>query len=205
MKRLLGLSFLAAGVVLSGSQAYALSITPTTGVLGTSRFHVSGTSALNAADVCTVVGLSPCTLTDANSYKQDAGGGEFGLTSSYQTTFGGFEEPNEPTSATISYTGGAYFSCGLCYLVVKDGNNGNPAQFIFSLGLLGWDGQEDLLLTGFWEGVKGAISHVAIYGATIDTTDDDITVPEPSSALLLAAGVAVLAQRFRRRKTASIV
>jgi hypothetical protein len=48
--------------------------------------------------------------------------------------------------------------------LVKDGKLGDPAWFLFDLTALGWNGTETLEFTGFWDGAKGAISHVTLYG-----------------------------------------
>jgi hypothetical protein len=110
--------------------------------------------------------------------------------SSYDTVFA--NTALDPSGATISFVGGSAISCPECYLVVKDGNN-NPNFYFYDISA--WDGTEAIILTEFWPG-RGAISYVAIYGA------DGVTVPEPSTMLLLGTGgfAMVVGGRYRRRK-----
>ena len=113
------------------------------------------------------------------------------LAGSYETTFS--NSPLDPADFLIDYTVGPYASCPTCILVVKDGNQ-DPAQYLFDLG--SWNGQDDIVGTGFWP-AKGAISNVAIYGETT-------SVPEPSSLLLLGSGIlslGVIGRKFAKRKS----
>ena len=98
----------------------------------------------------------------------------------------------DPQDATISYTGGDQIVCGVCYLVIKDGNR-NPSYYFIDLALLGWDGVEAIELVGFWPG-DGAISHVAIWGSS------DRSVPEPGTLGLLGIGLAGMGIGLRRRR-----
>ena len=154
-------------------------------------WEVNTTPALHADDVATIVG----TLTDlVLYYKQDFGGGESGLYSdNYETTFTGFEGSG-PTGADIVHDIGDLVSinCPECYLVVKDGANGDPSQYIIDLAT--WNGLDTLSLSGFWDGsgVAGAISHVAIYG-------DVSAVPVPAAIWLF--GTALIGFVGMSRKT----
>ncbi len=155
---------------------------------------VDTTSALHADDVATEVGTSTELVL---YYKQDFGGGESGIFSdNYETSFTGFDSSGEPTGADIIHDIGdlVSISCPECYLVVKDGSNGNPSQYIIDLA--SWNGLDTLSLSGFWDGsgVAGAISHVAIYG-------DVSAVPVPAAIWLFGTALIGLVG-FGKRKLA---
>jgi hypothetical protein len=98
---------------------------------------------------------------------------------SYITTFLG--TALDPSGATISHVEGASsIGCPSCYLAIKDGGS-NPNYYFFNLA--SWNGTDAVNLSGFWPGA-GSISHVSIWGTPT------AHVPEPSSLLLLGAGVA---------------
>jgi hypothetical protein len=92
---------------------------------------------------------------------------------SYSTVFGGEDADDGYSTAHISYDGAPaspITECltGECYLIVKGGLGTNPVAYLFTLALLGWDGDVNndspLNLSGFWLSGRNAISHVGIYG-----------------------------------------
>lgn len=76
---------------------------------------------------------------------------------------------------------------GSIYMVVKDGNQ-IPMWYIFNL--TGWNGVDDLELTGFWPN-NGNISHIGLFGNARQ-------VPEPGTLLLLGLGLVGLAGLRRK-------
>jgi hypothetical protein len=124
--------------------------------------------------------------TSIELYKQNVGGSEEGsLASSYVTTF--YNTPSDPSGALIDYVGGPYVG-PIAFLLVKDGNQ-TPAWYLFNLTDFGWNGTDDLLLSGFWP-AQGAISHVTLYGHA---------VPEPAIMLLLGLGLIGLGGYSRKK------
>jgi hypothetical protein len=187
MKKLVCVTALAVVMLLPGTGAEALSISPSSAIATTSFNSTVDT----AEEWFTYLGITPEPVLLYKSEVSGTSGLGFDLgtyANSYQTMFS--NTPDDPSAALIHYLSGRSIDCGVCYLLVKDGNN-DPAQYLFSLS--GWNGTEDLVLTGFWP-QQGAISNVAIYSAT------PTTVPEPVTLGLLAMGFAGLgARRFRAR------
>jgi hypothetical protein len=180
MKNFVGVSLLAAALLVPVSSVEALEITPTTGIPGSQFTGFETGTPFALAEAAVNCG---CVL-GTEQYKQNAGGSEEKpLAGSYQTTFNG-----DLSGGSIAFTGGAYLA-GQMFLFVKDGNH-NPAWYLFDLDELGWNGQETLTLRNFWpEG--GAISHVSLFGGFS-------TVPEPATLSLLGIGLFGLAALRRR-------
>jgi hypothetical protein len=122
-------------------------------------------------------------------YKSDFGGTDSGIyASSYQTTWGNFDADNEPFRALIEYIGGLFISYDTIVFVAKDGQNWN---FIWDISY--WNGTDSIELLINNPPYTAAISHVAIWGA------GPREVPEPSTLLLLGAGLIGLAFCARKR------
>lgn len=188
-------SFAASAVALFAlsTAAQALSLTPASpGVIGRDL----GSSNCEPECVYSTFGLtddgSLQLLYKANVGDFDRPGttedGSFA--GSYDTVFA--NSAFDPEDATITFTGGSAISCGVCYLVIKDGNH-DPSYYFFDLTAAGWNGTDSIILTDFWPN-GGAISHVAIWGAS------ERSVPEPGTLGLLGLGLAGMAAGMRRRR-----
>lgn len=174
------------GMALNAS---ALSITPASSTFATGASYSGNQNSQNVINgvLNTLIG------TSSYIYKQNVGGGESGsLAGSYKTTFS--NPANDPSDALIKYTGGNIVG-PTAYLLVKDGNH-SPWWYLFNLTSLGWNGTDDLVLSGFWPN-GGAISHVALYGPC--TT---VKTPDGGSSLILL-GAALSAIGLVRRKLIS--
>lgn len=174
---LFGSATLAVGLAVA--PAFALDLTPsTTGVFGLNL----GPSNCEPGCVYSAFGLtnngSLQLLYKADQVNNAAPAESGAFATSYSTQF--LATPNDPSGATIAYGAGASISCPSCYLAIKDGNQ-NPSYYFYNLAT--WNGTETINLSGFWP-QQGAISHVSIWGAPT------ANVPEPSSLLLLGAGLA---------------
>jgi hypothetical protein len=119
------------------------------------------------------------------------------LAGSYETVFTELDGDGEPSGADITYVvGGTFQQCPTCYLLVKDGDAGNPSQYLFDIGT--WNGTDTLTLTNFWPGdVPGAISNVAIWSAP------DTVVPIPAAAWLFGSALLGMAGIGYRRRQGS--
>jgi hypothetical protein len=172
---------LAAGMTFS---AQALNITPAS--LPQYTGNQTSQAQINAA-------IAPIIGSAVELYKQDVGAGSDSgsLAGSYVTTFS--NSASDPADALIDYVGGSIVGA-TAWLLVKDGNQ-TPAWYLFNLTLLGWNGTDDLVLTGFWPG-NGAISHVALYGTPGGGGN---TVPDAGTTMALL-GLGLGALGFARRK-----
>jgi len=126
-------------------------------------------------------------------YKKDVDEGleSGGFAGSYETEFD--SSPDDPADAYIRYVGGPAISCGVCWLVVKDGSH-EPYYYFYDLGAAGWNGTDTIELLGFWPD-GGAISHVSIWGRP------GTNVPEPGTLGLIGLGLAGLGFATRRRRS----
>lgn len=169
------------GFLALAAQAQALVITPGTDSPLTG--DDSSQAVINAA-IASTLGSS------VELYKQDVGDASDGgsLAGSYQTTF--FNTPTDPSGATITYVGGDIVG-PVAFLLVKDGKQ-TPAWYLFNLTDLGWNGMDDLELSGFWPD-QGAISHVSLYGQTT-------SVPEAGALLMFGTGLVGLVGYRRVRR-----
>ena len=179
---------------MAGSQsAYSLTLTPdscgTTFTEGTNCWTTDVNSALSQAEVEAIIGLD---ITDYESYKDNVESGEEGaLAGSYETTFA--NTPTDPEDALIKWVGPDKVSLPTL-LIIKDGNQ-DPAQYLFLLTSLDWDGMMDLIMEDFWP-AQGAISYVSL----------SAVVPLPAALPLFATalgGLGFVGWR-RRRKAAAI-
>jgi hypothetical protein len=174
-----------------GAEAYAIAITPTSGVLNTSRWEGDETSQNQIDAVIDDIIGTP--IGDFELYKDNVGGVEEGdLTDSYTTTYTG-----DPDAFEIVYNGGNFVG-PTAYLLVKDGSN-DPAWYLFDLTALGWNGTDTIEGSGFWQApAKGGISHVTLYG--VDTPEE--LVPDYGQTLALFGlsliGISALRRKLKR-------
>lgn len=119
------------------------------------------------------------------------------LSDSYTTTF--YNSSTDPKDATITYDGsGDFVDPSNAWLLVKDGFH-DPAWYLFNLTALGWSaGTETLQLLNFWPG-SGAISHVALYGGSVQDPSGSPNVPD-SGATIALMGIALAGLGFLKRR-----
>lgn len=183
--RLLAATMLVLSVAVS---AQALTITPSSGVLLTSRWEgaQTGQAAIDAA-------IAPILGSATELYKADVGSADSGtLAGSYSTVY---SPATDPSGGVITY-GSGQFVGPTAFALVKDGNQ-DPAWYLFNLTLLGWDGTDTLTFSSFWP-AQGAISHITLYG-----TPDDPQIPVPDGgSLSMLLGAALMGLAGARRMLA---
>ena len=182
LKTMAASAVMALGVAAAPAQA-VLVINPAD-AMGT----INQNSNCDAACLSAILGYTVTEYYKANSPDDDTPQSEEkALAGSYTTVFG---DGNE--TATVSWDGPGMFDCGICILLVKDGNN-TPNQIYFNLGPSGydWDGMESIFISNplIWPN-GGSISHVSIFSAAEPTQQ----VPEPGSLTLLGLGLLGLAR-----------
>jgi len=135
-----------------------------------------------------------CGCTSTSAYKQNAptpGGSEEGaFAGSYTTTM-------SATAFTITYDGSPDPSApaGTYYLIVKDGN-ASPNWYVFKFT---WDGQEQISGSNFFINPTPPPPNFSISHVEIRT--NPLTVPEPSSIILLGfafVGIGMASRRWLR-------
>lgn len=189
-------AMLSAGVFGVATSAHALNLTPFAAPDYSTTWASTDLNNLQQATVEGIVGVSPLAL----AYKQDQGGAESGDAAAYYTTTFTYESMGDATSATITWDGGLFISCGNCFLIVKDGKHDadNPPpwpQYIYDIS--GWNGQEIITLSGFWPG-PGAISNVAIWNDAYNGGGATL-VPEADTYAMLLAGLGLVGFAARRK------
>ena len=158
----------------TGVSAAPITITPDSGVLDDTRYE--GAEFASTRELRGIVGDIVGDLPEL--WKAEVGDAsdpsttyEGPLAGNYSATFS--NSAGDPSDVLIEYLGGAVVGPE-AWLVIKDGNNA-PYWYLFNLTALGWDGESDITVEGFWPG-EGAISHVAL-------------VPEPGTLALLGLGL----------------
>lgn len=177
--KLLTLAILLASGYSVSAQAALVDITLDPSDCGTTYtcFTTNDNSNLSLAEIEAITGATGLE----SLYKQDVGAGSDSgsFAASYETTFS--NSSNDPEDAVIALIAGMDpINCGVCYLVVKDGNQ-DPAQYIYDLSLVGMI--NSISAIDFWPN-QGAISHVEIVG-----NSDMSVIPVPAAIWLFGTAL----------------
>ena len=192
MKTILRITAVLASLSLSATAAAQIEITPgdcrssdADYVLGEICWTSDVNRQPNAGSLSDLTGVAEEMLTEL--YKAEVGGDDdIGYSTAFTNT------ASDPSDATITWDGDGFIDCSEgCYLAVKDGNH-SPSLYVFDIS--DWNGQDAIIMTGFWP-QGGAISNVSIWGGSSDTT-----LPEPGTLALLGLGLFGMGLMRRRRQ-----
>jgi hypothetical protein len=202
--RMLGITTAALLLAVAGGNSHAaLVITPTSPLPAGTTNVTSNLGSCDAINNAFDLVLAPCDLL--LHYKAEFGGADKGpFAGDYSTEFTELDVDGEPEGAIITWDGGSFIECPQCYLLVKDGTRGDPAQYLFDIGT--WNGQDTIDLSNFWAGVTGAISNIAIWsgengdpGEPGEPGGDPLPVPAPIALIGVGAFALGWATRKARR------
>jgi hypothetical protein len=145
---------------------------------------VHATTAGGGAGVVNVLGATPLApvVVEAGPFAP-----------SYQTLFS--QTPSFPENALIAFGGGPAIASSSLFLYVRDSGD-TPAFYIYDLLAHGWNGVDNLSLSGFWPGA-GAIAQVKIVGIAATTVAEPTTVPLLVMGVLALVVAARTPERFR--------